>query len=243
MKYKSIDERVLIKERKSLILTRFLALAVFAYGIAFSSPARANHEDAAPSDVLLAELDGFDPHTECEFSDFRSTGETGRVCAHTVAADELVAITAGVVAGVTLLSLGIVAIWLLSSGSDDDFEFVQWKTLEGDTYLPTRSWVGVEQNLTREVKISLGIFWAKGDSAESLSPRDLFPSEDNIGLEFASAYQAPRWGEFSLASAVYHQNSIHYNKKNNGVPVGSLGSVGVGSDLDTRLLLRWKSRW
>ncbi len=207
--------------------TKFLILVVLASGVAFSSAAHANHEGANPRDVETAREEGFDPHTECTFVNDQFS--QGRDCKREPGEINFTTVTASIVGSLAAMTLVIWLVW--PDGDDDDFEFVQWKALEGDNYLPPRSWFGVERNLTREAKVLLGVFWAKGDSAESFSAKDIFPNEDNIGLELLSVYDGERWGQFSLTSAIYYQG---YGDRNNGY---------ISRGLDTHFLLRWKGRW
>ena len=203
-------------------------MVVLAYGVAFSSAARANHEGANPRDIEIAREEGFDPHTDCTFVNDQFS--QGRDCKREPGEINFTTVTASIVGSLAAMTLVVWLVW----PDEDELGFVQWKAraLDGDNYLPTRSWFGVERNLTGETKVSLGVFWsdfwAKDDKAEALTPRNFFPNEDNIGLELSSAYEGERWGQFSLTSAVYYQG---YGDRNNG------------RALDTHFLLRWKGKW
>ena len=146
------------------------------------------------------------------------------------------AISAGVGFG---LVLPLFFLWglasLSSSDSDDKKKSFQFKELEAEGYMPARSWFGLKQNLMESVQVSLGGFWLKDNSINSIAT--LLPSQDNLGTDFSMAYATPRFGSLTLTSAVYYRGDQNPS-------FGARHSVGEAeSEWDMVAGLRWRKRW
>ena len=114
--------------------------------------------------------------------------------------DALVAII--VVAGI--IGLGY---WAFSGG--DENSFISFKPMEqaGPIYGQARQWIGVEHDVSQNVKVSLGSFWFVSDDVASI-----LPSAENIGSElvFALGDRKSAKGELALtASAFFNDQSAN----------------------------------
>ena len=175
-------------------------------------------------------------HERCETT---SSGATE--CTEILTDGEIVAIAAGAVTVVVVVVVAFGA-WLFSSDSDDADDAddkkksFQFKELEAEGYMPARSWFGLKQNLTESVQVSLGGFWLKDNSINSIAT--LIPSHANLGTDFSMAYATPRFGSLTLTGAMYSRG----DDQNSSFEVHH--SVGEAeSEWDMVASLRWRKRW
>lgn len=242
-----------------------LAIAVFGFGL--STPANAANEDlggisisqhsaprssipvavsappaATPSDTplsdtpfLTAQIRPTNININVEGLEIDASGNLIRTPDGKSGSSITGAAVGGSVGGV--VGLGLI-IWWFWPGIGEA-SFVEFKHMDGDNYLPARSWVGIEQNLTQEVKFSLGGFWLQGEGNDISS---FVPSEDNLGGEFNMAYQTRSAGDFSLNTAFYYQGNA--SNSSDGINNDYYAYLSDrGTNFDTRIGLRWKAAW
>ena len=110
----------------------------------------------------------------------------------------------GAVAALAVVGLGV---WAFSGG--DENSFISFKPMEaaGPIYGQARQWIGVEHDVSQNVKVSLGSFWFVSDDVASI-----LPSAENIGSElvFALGDRKSAKGELALtASAFFNDQSAN----------------------------------
>ncbi len=120
------------------------------------------------------------------------------------------AVVGGVVGGAVGLGL---LVWYFWPDSDDESNLVSFRELEANSYLPSRSWFGMEHAFTDNAKFALGSFWLSDGTVNTLTP-----SMSNAGLDVRLSLTTVI-GEVSFSGAVFnYDDSPRYNEN------------GIGSD-------------